>query len=540
MKNQFSNESTYKKFIEQGKEQEFDRQFEEAIATCKKGFNTEYPMHIGARQVLSSEKLLELSPIDGTVIGKFQKGDKEHARLAILEASNAFKEWSETDYRERIEIFRKAAELLSERKFAIAAILSYENGKTRYESIGEVDEGIDFMRYYASEMESNHGYIRKSTLKSSSFSESKEGFQGAISGEEKIRITMKPYGVFGVLAPFNFPISISIGMSSAALITGNTAVFKPSSTDNMTMLTGLKIYELYREAGIPTGAFNYITGMGTIIGDEMMQNISVRGVAFTGSKNAGYSMAFKSGFLGKPKQFVLELGGKNPTIVCKGANLDNAANGIVSAAFGYTGQKCSALSRLYVQEQIKEELVSKIIDKTRNLKIGNPLSKDVYVGPLISASAFNRYKDAISRARSTGRVLYGGSEVKIGLKGYYVEPAIVEVKHESELVKNELFVPILTIESFKEVKEAIALANDTPYGLTAGFYGTKRSEINEFVNRIEAGVIYINRPTSATTGAIVGAHTFVGWKDSGYTGKGSGSKFYLPQFMHEQSISTTV
>ena len=269
----------------------------------------------------------------------------------------------------------------------------------------------------------------------------------------------------------------------------------------------------------------------------MVKNDSVKGIALTGSRSAGTSLIVKSALYGKIRQLILEMGGKNPTIVSKSADLDAAANGIASAAFGYAGQKCSALSRLYVHESIKEELVGKLIEKARNMKIGNPLNKDVYIGPLISESALRRYKEIIAKARTTERVLYGGNEVKTGLNGFYVEPTIIEVKHSSELVKPELFLPLLTVETFKDMNEAMRLANDTSYGLTAGFYTKKNKEIKEFASKMEAGVLYINRGESATSGAMVGVHAFVGWKDSGFTGKGTGSRFYLPQFMREQSVS---
>ena len=212
---------------------------------------------------------------------------------------------------------------------------------------------------------------------------------------------------------------------------------------------------------------------------------------------------------------------------------------IFSAAFGFAGQKCSALSRVYVHESVKEEFISKLIEKTRALKIGDPISKDVYIGPLISESAYNRYVESIDKIKESGRLLYGGNTVSTGLKGLYVEPAIAELRHEHELVHKELFVPILIVIGYKNFADAISMANDVDYGLTAGLYSKNRKEIKEFSAGIEAGVVYINRAVSATTGAIVGLHTFVGWKGSGLTGKGTGSKFYLQQFMREQSISIT-
>ena len=537
-KNNFSNEFTYKKFIEEGKEAEFDRLFDEAVRKAKQGFGSTYHMYIGGKEVDAGSVLTERSPIDGAIIGYFQKGTREHARMAIAAAKDEFARWRQVDYKERARIFRKFADVLAANKFDVAAILSLENGKSRYESIGEVDEGIDFSRYYAGELEANKGYARKTSLEESRQKVS-AGFQGAPSNAEKVSIVMKPYGVFGVIAPFNFPISISIGMSIGAMITGNTVVFKPSSSDNMTMLTGFKIYQLLKEAGLPDGVFNYITGPGSEVGDELVVNTGVSGIVFTGSRSTGLNMLTKTYGAGNQKAFIVEMGGKNPAIVSKNANLDDAVSGVLSAAFGFAGQKCSALSRVYVHESVKEEFISKLIEKTRALKIGDPISKDVYIGPLISESAYKRYVESIDKIKESGRLLYGGNTVSTGLKGFYVEPAIAELRHEHELVHKELFVPILIVIGYKNFADAISMANDVDYGLTAGLYSKNRKEIREFSDGIEAGVVYINRAVSATTGAIVGLHTFVGWKGSGLTGKGTGSKFYLQQFMREQSISIT-
>ncbi|MGC8652265.1 MAG: aldehyde dehydrogenase family protein [Candidatus Micrarchaeia archaeon] len=539
MKAKFENEFTYKKYLESGNEAEFDRLFDAAVEEAKRNFNATYPMYIGGKAVYADEKLVERSPIDGSVLGTFQKGTREHAKQAIEAAKGAFAEWSAMGYKERVALFRKAADVFVQNKFALGAILSYENGKSRYESMGEVDEAIDFMRYYANELEANRGYVRKTFMPESTMKVA-AGFQGAPSSGEKVTIAMKPYGVFGVIAPFNFPVSISTGMSVGALITGNTVVFKPSSTDNMSMLTGLKIYELFKKAGIPDGVFNYVTGPGSEVGDELATNPAVAGIVFTGSRSTGLGMIAKNFAAGKQKVFVVEMGGKNPAIVSKNANIDEAVAGVASAAFGYDGQKCSALSRLYVHESIKELFVSKLIEKIRNFKVGNPIEKGNYIGPLISESAFKRYSESVETARHDGRILYGGNALNTGLHGFYVEPTIVEVPHSSELVRKELFVPILTVESFKDLSDALRMANDTEYGLTAGLYSNSNKEIKQFASGINAGVVYINRSVSATTGAIVGLHTFVGWKGSGLTGKGTGSKFYLEQFMREQSISQTV
>ena len=535
----FTNEFTYRHFLESGKEQEFDALFEQAMKEARASFGAKNPMYIGGKEVHASELLEERSPIDRKMlIGYFQKGTREHSRLAVAEAKKAFAQWSSTNYKERITIFRKAAELFVRDKFKLAAVLSYENGKSRYESVGEVDEAIDFLRYYADELERNKGYVRKTAIQQSS-GKVQLGFQGAPSGNERITITMEPYGVFGVIAPFNFPVSISVGMSVGAMITGNTVVFKPSSTDNMSMLTGLHIYRLMKESGVPDGVFNYVTGPGSEVGDELVSSNDVAGIVFTGSKSTGLKMIARTFSAGNQKAFIVEMGGKNPAIVSKYADIDKAVDGTVSAAFGFAGQKCSALSRVYVHESIKEIFISKLLERTRAIKVGDPLAKENYMGPLISESAYKRYVESVEKAKASGRMLYGGNRVATSLDGFYVEPVIVELRHEHELVHTELFLPFLTIETYNEFRDALRMANDVEYGLTAGLYSKNRREIKEFAEGIQAGTVYINRGTSATTGAIVGMHTFVGWKGSGLTGKGTGSRHYLSQFMREKSVSLT-
>ncbi|MDE1825749.1 MAG: aldehyde dehydrogenase family protein [Candidatus Micrarchaeota archaeon] len=534
----FENEFTYKKFLEQDREEEFDSLFDGAVAKVKSYvLGKRHPIYIDGKETYCASEIEEYSPIDRSMlIGRFQRGTRENAKQAIEAAHSAFAVWSQTDYKERIGIFRQAAAIFSRDKFTVAAILSIENGKTRYESIGEVDEAIDFLNYYSLDLEKNRGFVRKTKYGASSAKVS-AGFQGAPGREENVRIALRPYGVFGVIAPFNFPISISTGMSSAALLTGNTVVFKPSSTDNPAMLTGLKIYEIFKEAGVPHGVFNYLTGPGSEVGDELVINPKVGGIAYTGSKSIGIGMIMKSYLLGQQKSFIVEMGGKNPAIVSKHADLAKAASGIASAAFGFAGQKCSACSRVYVHQSVKEEFISKLVDKMRQFKIGDPLRKEVYLGPLISDAALQKYNYAVAEANRNGKMIYGGKSVDTGLKGSYVEPTLAELDHASKLFHEELFIPFLCISTFKAMDEALTKANDTEYGLTAGFYSNKRGEINAFLGGIQAGVVYVNREISATTGAIVGLHTFVGWKGSGLTGKGTGSRFYLQQFMREQSQS---
>ena len=537
----FENEATYRKFLTENREDEFDRLFNDAVKTTEASIlGKEFPIYINGEPRTSKDKLVERSPINGIIIGTFQKGDRTLAKEAIDAADNAFESWSSLDYKKRASIFEKAADILSKEKFLVSAIMSIENGKTRYESVGEVDEGIDFLRYYSYLMLKNRGYVTKNSFKAADKQTKNPGFQGAPGRTEKVKIEMKPYGAFGVIAPFNFPISISIGMSTGALITGNTVVFKPSSSSNMTMLTGLKIFEILRDAGLPAGAFNYITGPGSEIGQEFVNNPKIKGIAFTGSRAVGMSMIKASYEAGSQKVFVVEMGGKNPVIVSKHADLDIATKGIISSAFGYCGQKCSAASRLLIDETIKDALLAKLTAYAKKLRIGNPLLKEVYLGPLISADAVNKYDYALDEIKRMGKVLCGGHRVKNGLSDLYVEPTIAQIEKGNKLLKEELFVPILLISTYKRFDDAIKMANDVDYGLTAGVYSQEHSEIKRFFEKVESGVMYSNREIGATTGAIVGVHSFVGWKGSGLTGKGTGSKYYLEQFMHEKSESMTI
>ncbi|MGC8557944.1 MAG: aldehyde dehydrogenase family protein, partial [Nitrososphaeria archaeon] len=275
---EFKNEFTFRKFSEEGRENEFHLLFEQALEDAKRDWlGKEYPLYIGDREITTEGKLTERSPIDGRVICICQKADRKETKMAIDAAMEAFDEWGKMSYIRRSRLMLKAADHFSKNKFVLSAVLSMENGKNRFESMGEVDEAIDFLRYYSLEMLKNRGYGDTVYLHGSRARVSL-GFHGSPGKGERVYRPMKPYGVFGVIAPFNFPVSISTGMSTGAIVTGNTVVFKPSSTGNMSMLTGVMIYHLFRDAGLPPGVFNYISGPGTAVGDELATNSSVSGI----------------------------------------------------------------------------------------------------------------------------------------------------------------------------------------------------------------------------------------------------------------------
>jgi 1-pyrroline-5-carboxylate dehydrogenase len=322
-------------------------------------------------------------------------------------------------------------------------------------------------------------------------------------------------------------------MSSGALITGNTVVLKPASD---TPISAFRfVQEVYSK--IPDGAINFVTGLGKIVGSTMISNPDVSGVAFTGSKEVGL-FGFQTFTRQTARPFISEMGGKNPVIVTESADLEKATDGVLKAAFGYGGQKCSACSRVYVQKNIADQFLDKLISKTKKLTIGLPWEKDTYLGPVINETAKKKFEDAVSLAKKDGKIVFGGSILKDGpyQNGHYVQPTIVtSLPQNHKLVKEELFLPFLCVREFEKFDDAIKEANDSEYGLTAGIFSQNKSEIDEFFSRIEAGVTYANRAQSATTGAMVQAQPFVGWKNSGVSGKGAGGPYYLMQFLREQT-----
>jgi 1-pyrroline-5-carboxylate dehydrogenase len=346
------------------------------------------------------------------------------------------------------------------------------------------------------------------------------------------RSVLKPYGVWAVISPFNFPAALAGGPSGGALVAGNAVVFKPA-TD--TPYTGWLLTECFRDAGIPDGVFNFVTGGGRTVGQTIIDSPDVDGITFTGSYDVGMHIIRTFAKSALPRPVIAEMGGKNPTIISRKADLDKAAIGVMRSAFGLQGQKCSACSRVYVHNDVREAFVSKLLDLTRKINVGDPTRKENWMGPVINKHSLEDYKTFASELREAGNVLHGG-EVLDDLDGYYTTPLIAtDVPEDHRLWKLEMFLPIVTIAGFDDLDDAMAKANDVEYGLTAGFYSEDEDEIEWFLSNIEAGVLYVNRESGATTGAWPGYQAFGGWKGSGSTGKAGGSRYYVQQYMHEQS-----
>jgi 1-pyrroline-5-carboxylate dehydrogenase len=345
---------------------------------------------------------------------------------------------------------------------------------------------------------------------------------------------MRPYGAWVVIAPFNFPFALAGGPVAAALVTGNTVVFK-SATD--TPWSGRLLAEVLRDAGFPKGTFNYLSGAGREAGEALAKHPLTAGITFTGSVPVGRNLMQQMAGGAYPRPCIAEMGGKNPCIVTEHADLDRAAAGIARSAFGMGGQKCSALSRLYVHESVADALIEKLGQQIDNIHIGDARKREHWLGPVVNASAYANYARYILDLEAAGaKLLRGGKQLRKegASRGFYVEPVLAEADIAHPLWKQEMFLPIVMLHRYRDRDEAMRLANDTDMGLTAGFYGGA-DEVPWFQDHIEAGVTYANRPQGATTGAWPGYQPFGGWKGSGSTGKAIASFYYLQQYLREQS-----
>jgi 1-pyrroline-5-carboxylate dehydrogenase len=462
----------------------------------------------------------ERSPIDrDIVIGEFARATRQDAKDAIGAARAAFPEWSGTPWQERVRIMRGVADNISNNVTELAALMAIEVGKSRLEALGDVEETADLIRYYCKQLEDNDGFT----------------FQmEALSDAEHNRSVLRPYGVWGVISPFNFPMALAGGPAGGALVAGNTVVFKPS---HQGYFTGLKLYEMIRDAGVPAGAFHVLTGPGSQVGDEIYTNPAVDGLTFTGSYAVGMQI-YKNFAKDYPKPAICEMGGKNPAIVTATADLDKATEGVMRSAFGFSGQKCSACSRVYVERPVFDDFVNLLVEKASKLKVGNPLERDTYTGPVINEKAVETFEKAVEDVKAGGgRVALGGERITEGdlARGLFVKPTVVEAPLDNRVWKDELFVPFVAVGPVDSLDQALTLANDTEYGLTAGLFSEDQGEIEQFLDRIEAGVVYVNRKAGATTGAWPGMQPFGGWKGSGTSGKGGGGLHYVQQYLREQS-----
>jgi 1-pyrroline-5-carboxylate dehydrogenase len=503
--------------------EELHKGFDKAVAKVKANLGKEYSMFIDGREVWADDKFEDRSPVNTDwALAVMQKGNATHANMAIEAARKAFPAWSRTPWQKRVQLVRKASSIIEKRIFELGAAMALEVGKNRMESLGDVQETADLMYYSAKMMEENNGFIKPM---------GKDPLVGYDSTNTSV---LRPYGVWLIVSPFNFPFALTGGPTGAALVAGNTVVIKPA-TDTAWIV---RLYaECLRDAGFPDGVVNFVTGPGSTLGQALVDNQNVDGATFTGSFDVGMRMYRDFAQRNYVRPIVLELGGKNPAIVSRNANLEDAATGIVRSAFGLQGQKCSAASRVLVEEPVYAELLGKLKSKTESLVIGDPTERTTYLGPVINQGSYNDFKNFTEEINQAGGNFLTGGHVKTGGtydKGYYCEPTFVtDLPYEHRLWQYEMFLPITTIGKVDSLDQAMEIANSVNYGLTAGFYGSAK-EVNWFFDNIEAGVTYANRPQGATTGAWPGFQPFGGWKGSGATGKNGGGYYYVQLYMHEQ------
>jgi 1-pyrroline-5-carboxylate dehydrogenase len=498
--------------------EELHRLYDKGIEVARSWLGQKHPLFVNGEAREGSGSKEGRSPIDGALIGEFAQGTRQDVRDAVAAAKAAFPEWANRPWRERVAIIRKAADIMTEQRNELSALMAMEVGKNRLEALGDVEESADLLRWNANEVEKHDGF--QTPMQS-------------LGQPGEYYDVLRPYGVWAVISPFNFPMALAAGPSSGALVAGNTVVFKPA---HMGVFTGLKLYEVYMAAGVPKGVLHYLSGPGSVVGDEIVNHPDVDGITFTGSYEVGMGI-YKNFAKDFPKPVICEMGGKNPTIVSEKADLDKATDGVMRSAFGFGGQKCSANSRVYVHRSVYDEFVRKLKEKTEQIQVGDPLEKDKWLGPVIDDSAVETFERASEEARKNGAIVTGGERITEGelSKGNFVQPTIAEVPPDSWIWKQELFVPFVSVAPYDDLDEAIRLANDTEYGLTAGFYSEDRAEVDRWLRSIEAGVVYVNRRAGATTGAWPGVQPFGGWKGSGTSGKAGGGPYYVQQYMREQS-----
>ncbi len=502
--------------------EEMHTRFEAALTRVKSELGKDHGMLINGQDRFVEAKFDDRSPINTEwLLGTFQKGGAQDAQDALAAARAAWSSWAGMKWKERVRLLRKAAALIEKRVYEIGAVMALEVGKNRMEALGDVQETADLISYYCDQIEANAGYVKPMGV---------DPLKGYKSRNLSV---LKPYGVWVVISPFNFPFALAGGPSGAALVAGNTVVFKPASD---TPYTGRLLAEAFRDAGLPDGVFNYVTGGGATVGETLITSPEVDGITFTGSYDVG--MHILRTFAGgqSPRPCIAEMGGKNPAIVSRNADLDRAAIGIMRSAFGLQGQKCSACSRIFVEKPVADQFKQKLLDLTHRINIGDPTRRENWLGPVVNANSYRQYSEFGEELSHSGTILTGGKHLVEGYlgKGYFCAPTIAEAPEEHRLWQYEMFLPIAMIAEVDSLEEAMRRANDVEYGLTAGFYGSK-NELAWFFDNIQAGVTYANRPQGATTGAWPGFQPFGGWKGSGSTGKAGGSQYYVPQYMHEQS-----
>jgi len=492
-----------------------------ALERARGGNGSEYPLIIGSERLLTGEKLSSYNPSrPDEVVGVFQKADTMLAVKAVESAHEAFQLWRVVPPKKRAEFLFKGAALMHRRRFELNATIILEVGKSWSEADADVAEAIDFLEFYGREMlryGADHPVVK-------------------IPGERG-KVVYIPLGVAIVLPPWNFPLAILAGMSSAAIVAGNTVVLKPSSDSP---LTGWKFVEIMQEAGLPSGVLNFVTGSGSAVGDVLVSHPKTRFISFTGSKEVGIHINELAAKV-QPgqiwlKRVVAEMGGKDSIVVDKGVDLEEVAQGVVAAAFGFQGQKCSACSRVIVHESVHDKLVDLIVKRTNGLTVGDAADPSNFMGPVINKKAKEKILWYIERAVGEGGEIVSGG-VRPDGEGHFIRPTVIaNVQPDSTIAQEEIFGPVLAVIKAGDFDTALKIANNTEYGLTGAVYTRQQKYLKKAEEEFFVGNLYLNRKC---TGALVGAHPFGGFNMSGTDSK-AGGRDYLLLFLQAKSIAEKI
>ncbi len=494
---------------------------EGALERVKRELGREYPLIIGGERITGLKTFESINPAHKEqLLGKFQKGSRAHVERAIEEAWKAFESWKRQPVDVRAGLLLKAAALMRERKHEFSAVMIYEVGKTWSEADADTAEAIDFLEFYAREA---YRYAGEQPIVK-------------IAGEDNDLVYI-PLGVGAVIPPWNFPLAIMAGMTTAAVVSGNCVVLKPSSDSPW---IAYRLVALLEEAGMPPGVVNFVSGSGGEVGDPLVQSPRIRFISFTGSKEVGLHINEEAAKHQKGqlwiKRVVAEMGGKDAIIVDKEwSNLDEAAAAVVASAFGFQGQKCSACSRAIIDEAIYDEILPLIVEKTKKLKIGDPTFADAQVGPVVNEKAMKKIKEYIDKGAKEGRLVAGGNVDPND--GFYVEPTVIaDVDPQATIAQEEIFGPVLAVIKAKDFDDALRIANDTQFGLTGAVFTENEEKLDRAREEFFVGNLYLNRKC---TGALVGVHPFGGFNMSGTDSK-AGGRDYLGLFQQAKAISRKV
>ncbi len=496
------------------------KRMEDAVREVRQHLGRKHPLTIGGEKIWTNELRPSVNPSrPDEVVGSVAEAGIPEAERAIEAARKAFPEWNRTSVDHRAELLERVANIMNRRRYELSAIEVFEVGKPWAEADGDIREAIDFLLFYAQQMR----MLGRPRLTQN------------VPGEESYQHYWAR-GVALVIAPWNFPIAILTGMVSAALVTGNSVIMKPAE---QSAICGALLMEIFQEAGVPAGVLNFLAGDGAVIGEHLVNHKDVDLIAFTGSREVGLKI-WEAGGRTHPgqrelKRVVCEMGGKNGVIVDSDADLDEAIVDSIYSAFGYQGQKCSALSRLIVLEENYDRVVERLLSAAASLRIGNPEEPGITVGPVIDETAYQRIVETIEMGKGEATLAYQAKEIPA--EGYFIPPTIfTDVKPDGRLAREEIFGPVLSVIKVRDLDEAIAVANGTDYALTAGFFSRSPANIERLKAELVAGNVYINR---SCTGAVVGRHPFGGFKMSG-GGTKAGGEDYLLQFLIPRVVTENI